>query len=596
MSIDIDFNKYIYTQVKLWNFNSIIAIYEENLLNHESDYANYLIQIGEFERLYNFISNQKLIPEWWKSFLYKDIDFYNFKKELEYCLTSNCKNNIFNEKHFYCFILNKKISNRTLDYKTCFELFKNKIISLDNKTNKWDAYSNSSEFLSVAYYIQKSIDHFFYINIDNLDFFDYLQNYLFVLQNFIEKDYYGATIYYNKIFYLIQKQLKVRYNNCNIAVLVTGPIRGYKWYSSLLNLKNKIIDPLQADAFLFTWDKLVLWPGIKNRTNWILRRIPKFYNCAPNEIKEFDSFIKYFPNTYDKLYYDYSIKFSKDDVIKIDKYFKDKIMDNEYLFDVKYKNIGKLNNLHKMLYGRKKAFEMMEKYEKQNNKKYDFVLIVRPDLDYYPIEIEILKTINNNEVIGTHEIFPHQNEILDFFFAGHRDTICIICSLWDALFDKKYFFLENNRFIDGFHAQRALQQWFIYNNIKAIYPNSTRRINASASISSTSILFPDLKDALKQDTKNLYNSKYLNVSSIQNVYSFFMMLCEYYNTNNLHTRSQLPYKLGQVMVTNSKSLLGYIKMPFMLFFITYKHNKEEKIYQEKIKKDPSSKLQPLEFY
>ncbi|EHN9265716.1 hypothetical protein KJ137_000596 [Campylobacter jejuni] len=60
--------------------------------------------------------------------------------------------------------------------------------------------------------------------------------------------------------------------------------------------------------------------------------------------------------------------------------------------------------------------------------------------------------------------------------------------------------------------------------------------------------------------------------------------------------TQLPYKLGQVMVTNSKSLLGYIKMPFMLFFITYKHNKEEKIYQEKIKKDPSSKLQPLEFY
>ncbi|ECP7085619.1 hypothetical protein FUY36_03120, partial [Campylobacter jejuni] len=61
-------------------------------------------------------------------------------------------------------------------------------------------------------------------------------------------------------------------------------------------------------------------------------------------------------------------------------------------------------------------------------------------------------------------------------------------------------------------------------------------------------------------------------------------------------KNKLPYKLGQVMVTNSKSLLGYIKMPFMLFFITYKHNKEEKIYQEKIKKDPSSKLQPLEFY
>ncbi|HEH4420299.1 TPA: hypothetical protein SG253_001741 [Campylobacter jejuni] len=104
-------------------------------------------------------------------------------------------------------------------------------------------------------------------------------------------------------------------------------------------------------------------------------------------------------------------------------------MDNEYLFDVKYKNIGKLNNLHKMLYGRKKAFEMMEKYEKQNNKKYDFVLIVRPDLDYYPIEIEILKTINNNEVIGTHEIFPHQNEILDFFLLdiGILFVLFVVC-------------------------------------------------------------------------------------------------------------------------------------------------------------------------
>lgn len=29
--------------------------------------------------------------------------------------------------------------------------------------------------------------------------------------------------------------------------------------------------------------------------------------------------------------------------------------------------------------------------------------------------------------------------------------------------------------------------------------------------------------------------------------------------------TQLPYKLGQVMITNSKFLLGYIKMPFCYF-------------------------------
>ncbi|EKD8617687.1 hypothetical protein OS164_001036, partial [Campylobacter coli] len=56
------------------------------------------------------------------------------------------------------------------------------------------------------------------------------------------------------------------------------------------------------------------------------------------------------------------------------------------------------------------------------------------------------------------------------------------------------------------------------------------------------------------------------------------------------------YKLGQAMIVNSKSLLGYIRMPFVLSYIKDKHKQEQKIYQEKIKKDPSLKLPPLESY
>ncbi len=61
-------------------------------------------------------------------------------------------------------------------------------------------------------------------------------------------------------------------------------------------------------------------------------------------------------------------------------------------------------------------------------------------------------------------------------------------------------------------------------------------------------------------------------------------------------RNQLSYKLGQAMIANSKSLLGYIRMPFALSYIKDKHKQEQKIYQEKIKKDPSLKLPPLEDY
>ncbi|WP_052777583.1 hypothetical protein [Campylobacter coli] len=61
-------------------------------------------------------------------------------------------------------------------------------------------------------------------------------------------------------------------------------------------------------------------------------------------------------------------------------------------------------------------------------------------------------------------------------------------------------------------------------------------------------------------------------------------------------QNQLSYKLGQAMIINSKSILGYIRMPFVLSYIKDKHKQEQKIYQEKIKKDPSLKLPPLESY
>ncbi|HHT6858122.1 TPA: alpha-2,3-sialyltransferase, partial [Campylobacter coli] len=61
-------------------------------------------------------------------------------------------------------------------------------------------------------------------------------------------------------------------------------------------------------------------------------------------------------------------------------------------------------------------------------------------------------------------------------------------------------------------------------------------------------------------------------------------------------QNQLSYKLGQAMIINSKSILGYIRMPFVLSYIKDKHKQEQKIYQEKIKKNPSLKLPPLESY
>ena len=69
---------------------------------------------------------------------------------------------------------------------------------------------------------------------------------------------------------------------------------------------------------------------------------------------------------------------------------------------------------------------------------------------------------------------------------------------------------------------------------------------------------------------------------------------------NLSAKSRihnhLSYKLGKAMIENSKSILGYIRMPYVLSYIKEQHHKEQKQYQEQIKKNPNLKLPKLESY
>lgn len=70
----------------------------------------------------------------------------------------------------------------------------------------------------------------------------------------------------------------------------------------------------------------------------------------------------------------------------------------------------------------------------------------------------------------------------------------------------------------------------------------------------------------------------------------------YIDKNSAKSRIQnhLSYKLGQALITNSKSILGYIRMPFVLSYIKDKYRFEQKAYKKKIKENPNLALPPLE--
>ncbi|EOH5257369.1 hypothetical protein ACL9TH_001123 [Campylobacter coli] len=118
--------------------------------------------------------------------------------------------------------------------------------------------------------------------------------------------------------------------------------------------------------------------------------------------------------------------------------------------------------------------------------------------------------------------------------------------------------------------------------------------NIKEKIKQLHILQNNIKEKIKQlhILQNSIQEKSTQLGQLQSKLSFQTK----YGTAKIRIQNQLSYKLGQAMIVNSKSFLGYIRMPFVLSYIKDKHKQEQKNYQEKIKKDPSLKLPPLESY
>ncbi|EAK9939714.1 alpha-2,3-sialyltransferase [Campylobacter lari] len=92
------------------------------------------------------------------------------------------------------------------------------------------------------------------------------------------------------------------------------------------------------------------------------------------------------------------------------------------------------------------------------------------------------------------------------------------------------------------------------------------------------------------------NLKIQNLNKIIKNKDNLLLFQAKYGVAKTRIQNQLSYKLGQTMIVNSKSILGCLIMPVALLSIIISYKQEQKIYQEKIKKDPSLKPLPLESY
>ncbi|HFP7527970.1 TPA: hypothetical protein ACHDWQ_000795 [Campylobacter jejuni] len=70
----------------------------------------------------------------------------------------------------------------------------------------------------------------------------------------------------------------------------------------------------------------------------------------------------------------------------------------------------------------------------------------------------------------------------------------------------------------------------------------------------------------------------------------------HYGKAKTRIQNQLSYKLGQTLIINSKSVLGYLSLLFIILSIVISHKQEQKAYKFKVKKNPNLALPPLETY
>ncbi len=105
-------------------------------------------------------------------------------------------------------------------------------------------------------------------------------------------------------------------------------------------------------------------------------------------------------------------------------------------------------------------------------------------------------------------------------------------------------------------------------------------------------------ERLYHDNQSLNQSKTALKNQLNETQSQISLLSFHvkYGTAKSRIQDQLSYKLGQAMIVNSKSIFGCLLMPMVLLSIVVAHRQSKKVYQEKIKKDPSLKLPSIERY
>ncbi|HFN3233549.1 TPA: hypothetical protein ACIKX0_000391 [Campylobacter coli] len=293
--------------------------------------------------------------------------------------------------------------------------------------------------------------------------------------------------------------------------------------------------------------------------------------------------------------------------LKWDEKFQIPIKENETLDLIGFELLSRVNRLKPFMF-KSRYFDIVEYFDRNctNVKQYSHLKFQPPK--------EIMQSYINyfeesNEWVRQ-EFFPHKERLFPKKDLSNYKENYELKEMKPEYWDKIAEFIAD--IVKTKNQNIADKANIIQNKDKIITDQTTQIKSLQVNIKDSEVKLVQIQTSnntlsnIIKEKDNIINSNINQINQLQNniqekstqlnqIQSKLSFQTKY-GTAKTRIQNQLSYKLGQAMIVNSKSFLGYIRMPFALSYIKDKHKQEQKNYQEKIKKDPSLKLPPLETY
>ncbi|RTJ93488.1 hypothetical protein C3H43_06605 [Campylobacter jejuni] len=562
--------------INFWQFDIIDDLYISSK-NIDVDFCQYLYKTGQFDRLIQMFKNKDLTTQ--KPL---NIPFVEIQKCINLDLLNNSLEfgliNIPNEI-IACYLLNYHIKKNILDIKITKELF--------------SFIFKAEDSLSTDYFLYKVIQYYLTETDENRFIFFvpiHWHDLGFIIPaKLSNRNTTGSKIYYNifinEMKYFLEKDFS-KIKSHKMAICVYGIFRG-NWKKTIEKILAEWSEVFDADVFLFSWDEMQVWPGFSGGSSWIQRHYgEEVYNQSPIVLRDNEAFMKNLPNVALKVSRQYCEPLEKREIYDLQiKYPKLKCFSLEKQEEFIYSK----DNYYKMFYGIYQSFKLMENYEKSNGFKYDYVILFRSDYEYFGCGDQLKKEIYalaENEIIENNWYGGNGNGI----FIAKRGVAEKYMTYYKNISKININYTRKMNNHDGIFKQLAYEGIIVIRSKVFDYRSNTT--------CSEGYKLPNIHQELNNDLKKSNYTSEIKQSIVAffKKFNFIDDKYKYYNIAKTRIQNQLSYKLGQTLILNSKSVLGYLSLPFIILSIVISHKQEQKAYKFKVKKNPNLALPPLETY